>query len=91
MMVDESVAKDQPKSNLSGLFSAWCYAILVLLVSTVLLVCNSLFCYVLVAFVPLPQDRVASAVTSQLIYYLVPVGLTFFQWYLFDQLKRSLT
>lgn len=86
----ESLTKQESRTrNVSGLLSAWFYAIFVLLVSTVLLVCNSLFCYVLVSFIPMPDNRVATAVISQLIYYLLPIALTFFQWYLFDQLKRS--
>ncbi|MFO0940651.1 MAG: hypothetical protein U0930_07780 [Pirellulales bacterium] len=77
--------------SVSGHLSAWVYAFVVLLVSTVLLICNALFCYVLTDFIPMPEDRIASAVISQLIYYLVPIGLTFFEWYLFDQLRRSVS
>ncbi len=88
-MPDSQADQDLSTRKVSSLFSAWFYAIFVLLVSTVLLVCNSLFSYVLVSLIPMPTNRVATAVISQLIYYLLPIALTFFQWYLFDQLKRS--
>lgn len=88
-MPESQANVDSNTRKVSGLFSAWFYAIFVLWVSTALLVCNSLFSYVLVSFIPMPESRVATAVISQLIYYLLPIALTFFQWYLFDQLKRS--
>lgn len=88
-MAEKSKSSNASSRSVSGHLSAWAYAFVVLLVSTVLLICNALFCYVLTDFIPLPEDRIASAVISQLIYYLVPVALTFFEWYLFDQLRRS--
>lgn len=88
-MAEKTEQSQVSTRSVSGQLSAWAYAFVVLLVSTILLICNSLFCYVLTDFIPLPEERIASAVISQLIYYLVPIGLTFFEWYLFDQLRRS--
>jgi hypothetical protein len=69
--------------------SAGLFAAFVLALSSGMLICNSFFCYFLIGFVPLPASQVGSLVLSQLFYFLVPVILTFLQWYLFDRLKRS--
>lgn len=82
---------DGTAKQLSGIVSAWVYAFAVLAISVGLLACNSFFCYMLVGSIPLPTERVTAAVITQLVYYLLPIALTFFQWYLIDQLRRSLS
>jgi hypothetical protein len=80
---------DNTPRPISGWVSASLYALFVLTLSSLMLVCNSFFCYVLIGFIPMPPDRVTALVVSQLFYFLVPVLLTFLQWYLFDRLKRA--
>lgn len=68
--------------------SAWLYAAYVLGISAILLFCNSLTSFVIYSAIPQSKDRVAMAALSQMFFFLMPVLLTFLQWYLFDHLKR---
>ena len=71
-----------------GALSACLYAGYVLSVSALLLFCNSLTSFVIYSAIPQSKDRVVMAALSQMFFFLMPVLLTFFQWYLFDHLKR---
>ena len=74
-----------------GALSAGLYAGFVLSISAFLLFCNSLTSFVIYSTIPQFRDRVVMAALSQLFFYLMPVLLTFFEWYLYDQLKRLLS
>ena len=74
-----------------GVLSASLYAGFVLSVSAGLLFCNSMTSFVIYSTLPQSKDRVITATISQLFFFVVPVLLTFLQWYLFDQLKRRLS
>ncbi len=84
--------EDQPAGRRmdSGWVLAMLYAAMIMLISIILLVCNAMVSYVIIQFIPMPEQAVASAVLTQLFYYIVPIGLTFFQWYLFDRLRIAL-
>lgn len=85
-MEPDANAKPQ---HIAGWISACLFALLVLFFSTVMLICNSYFVYVVVRFIPLPKEQVPSAVIAQLFYFLGPIALTFLEWYMFDRLKRA--
>jgi hypothetical protein len=71
-----------------GALSACLYAGYVLSVSALLLFCNSLTSFVIYSAIPQSKDQVVMAALTQMFFFLMPVLLTFFQWYLFDHLKR---
>lgn len=71
-----------------GALSACFYAGYVLSVSAFLLFCNSLTSFVIYSAIPQLKEQVVMAAISQLFFFLMPVLLTFLQWYLFDHLKR---
>jgi hypothetical protein len=72
-------------------FSACIYAAYVLTVSAFLLFCNSLTSFVIYSAIPEFNDRIFMAALSQLFFFLMPIFLTFLQWYLFDNLRRLLS
>jgi hypothetical protein len=71
-----------------GPISSCLYALLVLAISAGLLFCNSLTSFVIYSAIPQSEDRALMAALSQLFFYLMPILLTFLQWYLIDRLWR---
>jgi fatty acid desaturase len=82
------------RNNNSNSFSnaewlpALLFAFWILLISLVMLYFNSLLSFVLIEFLPKPNDGVAAAAVAQLFFYVVPVVLTFLQWAILDRIRR---
>lgn len=74
-----------------GPLSSCLYSLLVLAISAGLLFCNSLTSFAIYSAIPQSEDRALMAAASQLFFYLMPVILTFLQWYLIDRLIRLLS
>ncbi|MBX3420452.1 MAG: hypothetical protein KF752_02735 [Pirellulaceae bacterium] len=66
------------------------YAVFVLTVSAGLLFCNSVTSFVIYSTLPQSNDEDITARVSQLFFFVMPVLLTFFEWYLLDLLRRYL-
>lgn len=73
-----------------GSLSFCLYALYVLGVSAVMLFCNSLASFVLYSTIPRSQEGAMVDAVSQLFFYVMPILLTFLQWYLIDRLMRVL-
>jgi|688.fasta_scaffold00198_31 hypothetical protein len=74
-----------------GVFMVSLYTIWVLGISAGLLFCNSMTSFVIYSGIPQSLTESLPASVSQLYFFLMPVALTFVEWYLFDQLRRMLS
>lgn len=74
-----------------GVLTVSLYTILVLGVSAGLLFCNSMTSLVIYSGIPQSLTENLPASVSQLYFFLMPVALTFVEWYLLDQIRRMLS